>query len=98
MPEPTIPDLADVLAAVNDLRATRGMEPLNALPKGKRHHARSCPVANALGGDVAVWPTGDDDGSKWHIVGEASHRPLPPVLAQFAERFDAGYYYQELVA
>ena len=91
----TPPDLADVLAEVNRLRAERGLEPLGEMPKGGRAVPWGCPLRHALNVyAVGGWyyrPTEDDRGPVSTLPA------LPPVLSDFVVAFDAGLY-PELVA
>lgn len=101
MPVQTIPAIPDVLAEVNRLRETRGLPPLDALPKGTPHNAACCPLANALrnGHTVRVYPCNVyGSGPGWvHFADEEDEHDLPPVLGLFARYFDHGHY-PELVA
>jgi hypothetical protein len=88
------PDLKDVLAEVNRLRAGRGMEPLVAMPKGNRCVPDGCLIARALGGKVM--PISTDDRSM--AVGRGiDDVPLPAILSNASYAFDDGEY-PELVA
>jgi hypothetical protein len=85
------PDVAEVLAEVNRLRAEHGIGgPLDTMPNGTRLSCRQCPVARALdalsvGVSIGVvWPT-------------LEHAPLPDNLKAFVTEFDRGAY-PELVA
>jgi len=90
----TPPDLADVLAEVNRLRAERGLEPLGEMPKGHKFQATHCPLAVALSA-FSCGITG------WNATADAAKRgnrePMPPVLGAFVCEFDNGAY-PELVA
>jgi hypothetical protein len=90
MAEPTVPDLNDVLAEVNRLRADDDLPPLTALPCGHPGSAFGCPVARAL--DVmSVVPSRNHDG--YYRKGLFDDPvELPRVLNDFAEAFDAGRY------
>lgn len=79
------PDLVDVLAEVNVIRATRNLPPLKAMPKGEQHRPVTCPVGRAL-----ETPCG---ATFWREPGEPwIKHPLPPVVSQFVLAFDWGEY------
>lgn len=91
----TRPDLAEVLAAVNALRAEHAIgEPLTEMPKQgpSRHEPQccTCPMTVALDAD-ASHPYGFVRRAelKWH--------GLPPVCSAFIHAFDRGEY-PELIA
>ena len=83
------PDLADVLAEVNRLRAERDLPPLDEMPKGERFASFSCPLAHAVEGQVGpmfMWPFGARDSMG-----------TPSLFYAFARAFDKGEY-PELIA
>lgn len=80
--------LDDTLAAVNALRAGRGLLPLSALPRGDRGEGCSCPLARALGGTVS--PNVEDKWF-WRLPDEPKIA-LPGVLVRFANHFDRGHF------
>lgn len=89
----TPPDLADVLAEVNRLRAERDLPPLDAMPKGERQAAFSCPIAKACGKDGSA-----SDRELWFDgIGGTDRIATPRVIRDFLDAFDAGLY-PELVA
>jgi hypothetical protein len=84
MPDSTPPDLADVLADVNRLRAEHGLgEPIDALPQGVRSNCHQCPLAHAF--DAKVFPT--------LVVPAQGGQFLTSVtLMKFVHAFDRGAY------
>lgn len=79
----TRPELDEVLREVNRIRTARGGDPIYELPKGARCHAFSCPLARGIGDDCGVGSTTYD------FLGVAAG-PLPWVLIEFRQAFDAG--------
>jgi hypothetical protein len=90
MHEPNLPDLAEVLAEVNRLRAEREMEPLDEMPKGT-HSGWSCPLARAFGAT---------DGETKVVYADARGAVSVPghlfgptwKFRMFVSAFDAGRY------
>lgn len=69
----------------NELRAGKGMEPLDDLPKGVRKDHESCPCGKATGAYVAAYNWCWPDSLDW---------PLPSAVCEFVRRFDRGEYPQ----
>ena len=67
---------ARVLLDINHIRTQRHLEPLTAIPRGKRGCPYSCPLAIALRARVSL---------AWWEGG-----PLSPVLRHFRRDFDNG--------
>ena len=101
----TAPDLADVLAEVNRLRAERGMEPLSEMPKGTPYSLCECPVARAIEGTasraylivgrMADFKSGD---WRWGLEANPDQIQAPAVISRFIAHFDMTDAYPELVA
>lgn len=94
------PDLADVLAEVNRLRAERGMDPLDAMPRGGVGEARSCPLARSLCVESVVPGYVGNDPTNigtYRIDPEGESFDLPLTLCKFGRYFDRGEY-PELIA
>jgi hypothetical protein len=73
--------VAATLAWCNEIRAGKGMEPLERLPKGARKNPMSCPCGAATGLYVKSYRYGDD-----HL----GALPLPNAVIEFVAAFDLG--------
>ena len=94
------PDVADVLAEVNRLRAERDLNPIAELPKGRPCEPFRCPLAAALQVSAVLPATRPEDGRYrvgWVVGARPDYRALPPVLNAFAAAFDERAY-PELLA
>lgn len=92
-----VPDLKDVLAEVNRLRAERGMEPLDEMPKGVRCVPGRCMIARALCAYVRPLYECRDPRNQWGNLRGVDGEPLPLILSDASYAFDDGRY-PELVA
>lgn len=87
----TAPDLADVIAEVNRLRAERDLPPLNEMPKGVPGNPDCCPVACAIEGWASL-PT-LYPGETYNETSEGSVGvPTPRLVERFMAAFDRGAY------
>lgn len=75
--------VAETLAWCNERRAEKDLEPLDALPKGKREDPQTCPCGRATG----LWV----DSEAYGIDQESWARnpiPLPGAVTDFVAAFD----------
>lgn len=80
-----------VLRFVNRQRAEYGLEPVDAISRGRRRDFFGCPIRNSVGGDV-VDALCSLTHLKVRIKGKLKKRPLPPSIVRFIEQFDAGKF------
>lgn len=83
-------DLERALDWANKVRGAFGKKPLKSMPKGERSRSRRCPLALAVGGEVA---SGDmvfinKNGITFDV------QSIPRSVGNFVDRFDAGKYPQ----
>lgn len=83
MSEPSF--VAETLAWCNEMRATKGMEPLDVLPKGRRYDGASCPCGKATGLHVTTNALYENTEGIPLLLG-----PIPKSVAVFVKSFDAG--------
>lgn len=81
MSEPAF--VAATLAWCNDMRAVKGMEPLDVLPKGRRYDGASCPCGTATGLHVQACNAYDPEDRAWLCE-------LPDGVKCFVQQFDIG--------
>lgn len=93
------------LTWINMIRAEYDLDALPTLPRGYRYHAASCVLSIAghgladgtahVSGDRLSW-SADDVGLSFGREGRIVHYRTPPLVDQFIQRFDSGFY-QDLV-
>lgn len=79
MSEPAF--VAETLAWCNEMRAVKGMEPLDVLPKGRRYDGASCPCGAATGLHVERFNA---------FEGLSLFCELPAAVRSFVDAFDNG--------
>ncbi len=78
--------LDEVLDWVNEVRVTRGLDPLAALPPGVPCDPSACPVSRALDADIRFDGRAVARGGAWPTL------RLPLAARRFTSEFDVGLY------
>jgi hypothetical protein len=74
--------IAGTLAWCNEIRARKGLEPLDDLPKGARGDRSSCPCGSATGLRVSARSYNHAPGGETFV--------LPDAVCEFVSVFDSG--------
>jgi len=95
------PSMKKLLSQVNKARLALGMNPLDALPKGKPSSWAACPIARALKieADISFLHFASNEKAKkvaraWHVASDAHDNTIttPKNIANFILAFDRGEY------
>ncbi len=78
--------VAGTLAWCNEIRKTKGKEPLQRLPKGKPMDGHSCPCGKATGVYVGAIGWAETE----HDYNYKQHKYVPTCVMDFVAEFDMG--------